>query len=146
MKCLYHSLVPLIAGVPLLAVDEPRRESWYRDQVATKLNGKTEVRVPDGRVDIVTDTHAIEVEFSAKWKNAIGQSLWYSLQTQKKAGIVIILKDPMKDAPDAIRLETLVKEHKLPIKVWWWPRDFAAKVETGDRMNSQSLLVPDPIK
>lgn len=86
-----------------------------------------EVRVPDGRVDVVTESHAIEVEFSAKWKQAIGQALWYALQTGKAAGIVLVLEDEERDAPDAVRLGTVIREHKLPIKVWLWPRDFNRK-------------------
>lgn len=115
----------IIAALLLqLACGADHPERWYQEKAAEVLGGKMEVVVPDGRVDIVTKTHAIEVEFSAKWKNAIGQALWYAMQTNKKAGIVIVLKDPVKDAPDAIRLESVIKAHGLPIKVWWWPRDF----------------------
>ena len=50
--------------------------------------------MPDGtRCDILTDTHAIEVDFADKWAEAIGQSLNYAMQTGKKAGIVLVLKD-----------------------------------------------------
>ena len=50
--------------------------------------------MPDGtRCDILTDTHAIEVDFADKWAEAIGQSLKYAMQTGKKAGIVLKLKD-----------------------------------------------------
>ena len=49
--------------------------------------------MPDGtRCDILTDTHAIEVDFADKWAEAIGQSLNYAMQTGKKAGIVLVLK------------------------------------------------------
>ena len=47
--------------------------------------------MPDGtRCDILTDTHAIEVDFADKWAEAIGQSLNYAMQTGKKAGIVLV--------------------------------------------------------
>ena len=39
------------------------------------------------RCDILTDTHAIEVDFADKWAEAIGQSLKYATQTGKKAGM-----------------------------------------------------------
>ena len=36
--------------------------------------------MPDGtRCDILTDTHAIEVDFADKWAEAIGQSLNYAM-------------------------------------------------------------------
>jgi hypothetical protein len=51
------------------------------------------VVLPDGtRCDCVTETHAIEFDFGNKWAEAIGQSAYYSLLTDKKAGIVIILE------------------------------------------------------
>ena len=42
------------------------------------------------------DTHAIEFDFGGNWAEAIGQSSYYSIQTKKKAGIVLILEN-MKD-------------------------------------------------
>ncbi|MDB2499329.1 YHYH domain-containing protein [bacterium] len=69
-------------------------ESFYQELYAKKLGGRTEVTMPDGtRCDILTDTHAIEVDFADKWAEAIGQSLNYAMQTGKKAGIVLKLKD-----------------------------------------------------
>ena len=51
-------------------------ESLYQEQYAKKLGGRTEVTMPDGtRCDILTDTHAIEVDFADKWAEAIGQVL-----------------------------------------------------------------------
>ena len=73
---------------------EAYSESFYQKQYAKKLGGRTEVTMPDGtRCDILTDTHAIEVDFADKWAEAIGQSLNYAMQTGKKAGIVLVLKD-----------------------------------------------------
>lgn len=110
--------------LPAFGSEHRHPERWYQQQAAEVMKGRMEVRVPDGRVDIVTADHAIEVEFSAKWKNAIGQALWYAQQTGKPAGIVLILEDEKRDTPDAIRLGSVIETHKLPIKVWLWPRDF----------------------
>ena len=52
------------------------------------MKGETEVVLPDKtRYDVVTETHAFEVEFASKWCEALGQSLWYSFQLNKKEGI-----------------------------------------------------------
>ena len=49
-------------------------ESFYQELYAKKLGGRTEVTMPDGtRCDILTDTHAIEVDFAVKWAETIGQ-------------------------------------------------------------------------
>ena len=43
------------------------------------------------RCDILTATHAIEVDFAKKWAEAIGQSLHYALHTGKKPAVALIL-------------------------------------------------------
>ena len=48
-------------------------EAFYRDRLAQKLGGKTEISTPVGRIDILTPTEVIEVKRSANWKSAIGQ-------------------------------------------------------------------------
>jgi hypothetical protein len=48
-------------------------EAWYRDRLAKKLHGKTEVSTPVGRIDIVTNTEIIELKNVKNWKGAIGQ-------------------------------------------------------------------------
>ena len=70
-------------------------EAHYQEIAAKKYSGQTEVTMLDGtRCDIVTETHAIEVDFADKWAEAIGQSLNYSFQLNKKAGILLILEKP----------------------------------------------------
>ena len=74
--------------------------------------------LPDGtRCDCVTDTHAIEFDFGSNWAEAVGQSSYYSIQTQKKAGIVLIL-ETMKDRKYWIRLNTTIEHFNLPIDTW----------------------------
>ena len=51
----------------------PNSEAFYRDRLAKKLNGKTEVNTPVGRIDIVTKTEIIELKNVKYWKSAIGQ-------------------------------------------------------------------------
>jgi hypothetical protein len=92
-------------------------EAHYQEIAAKKYSGQTEVTVPDGtRCDIVTETHAIEVDFADKWAEAIGQSLNYSFQLNKKAGILLILEKP-DDERHLIRVESIIKHFKLTIDV-----------------------------
>ena len=69
------------------------------------------------RCDCVTDTHAIEFDFGNGWAEAIGQSSYYSIQTKKKAGIVLIL-ETIKDRKYWIRLKTTIGHFNLPIDIW----------------------------
>lgn len=92
-------------------------ETHYQEIAAKKYSGQTEVTMPDGtRCDIVTETHAIEVDFADKWAEAIGQSLNYSFQLNKKAGILLILEKP-DDERHLIRIESIIEHFKLAIDV-----------------------------
>ena len=52
-----------------------------------------------------------------KWTEAVGQSLYYSLQPGKKAGIVLIL-ETIKDRKYWIRLNNTIEHFNLPIDTW----------------------------
>ncbi len=93
-------------------------EKWYQNQWCSEHNGKTEVGLPDRtRCDCETATHVIEFDFGAKWAEAIGQALHYSLQLNKSAGVVLILESE-KDYTYWVRLNETVKHFKLPITTW----------------------------
>ena len=95
---------------------------WLNDN---HFHGEMEYPVPNGRVDIVNKDYAIEVEFAHKWKHSIGQALWYGLQTNKKPGIVLILKDK-KERKYGIMLQSALDYAGISdkIKVWFYPEDF----------------------
>ena len=89
------------------------QERWCREQ-----GGQVEVVLSDNtRCDCLTDTHAIEFDFGNNWAEAIGQSSYYAMQTNKKAGIVLIL-EKMKDRKYWIRLNTTIEYFNLPIDTW----------------------------
>jgi hypothetical protein len=107
----------LLLLLPLLACAK-QPESYYQDQFANELNGKTEVTAGDGtRCDILTENYAIEVDFARKWGEAIGQSLNYGFQFDRKAGILLILEKP-SDIRHLIRVNSIIRHYDLPIKVW----------------------------
>jgi len=90
-------------------------EAYYQRIAAEKYSGETEVSMPDGtRCDIVTETHAIEVDFADKWGEAIGQSLNYAFQSNKRAGILLIL-EKKSDEKHLIRVQSIIEHFKLPI-------------------------------
>lgn len=92
-------------------------ESYYQGIAAEKYGGETEVVMPDGtRCDILTERHAIEVDFADKWAESLGQSLNYAFQSNKRAGILLILEDK-KDERYLIRVSSIVKHFDLPVDV-----------------------------
>lgn len=95
---------------------ENKRESDYQKIAAELLNGKTEVVLSDRtRIDIVTDDQAIEVDWSYKWAEGIGQALYYSSRTNKEPGLILIVKDIEKEQKYVDRVKTVIKVKSLRI-------------------------------
>ncbi len=69
------------------------KEKYYQDIWCTKWNGAKEYVLPDKtRIDCLTDNYAVEFDFAPKWAEAVGQSLYYSKITGKKAAIILIIE------------------------------------------------------
>ena len=95
-----------------------KNERYYQDLFARKHGGHVEVLMQDGsRCDIITQTHAIEVDFASKWAEAIGQSLNYARQTKKRAGILLIINKE-RDQKKITRLINTIRSFKLPIQIF----------------------------
>jgi hypothetical protein len=90
-------------------------ERYYQEK---HCKGTLEYLLSDRtRVDCLTDTHAIEYDFSRKWHEAIGQSLGYAFETNKRAGIVLIV-EKQKDYKQWIKLNSIIQHYNLPIDTW----------------------------
>ena len=100
----------------LAASAEP--ETWYAEKAQQTHGGEIEVRIFDGsRVDLLTNTHAFEIEKSHKWREAIGKSLHHALLTGRKAGIILAMEK--KTAPQHLKsLEAVIAAYELPIDVF----------------------------
>lgn len=98
------------------------KEKDYQDVFNKWIKGKAEVVLSDrSRVDVLTDQYAIEIDFAIKWAESIGQSLFYALMTNRKPGIVLIIKAE-KDHRYLKRL--LLVTRQFNIKVWIINSDF----------------------
>lgn len=101
-----------------LSASHRRPERDYQRDWCALASGRTEVRLSDGtRVDCLTRDHAIEFDFGPKWAESIGQALYYSMQTGKRAGIALIL-ERMEDRRYWIRLNSVIQYENLPIDTW----------------------------
>jgi len=111
-------LIMIFLFPALILAKREHPEKWYQEKWCEAQKGRAEVVLPDGtRYDCVTDSHAIEFDFGSGWAEAIGQSAYYSLQTDKKAGIVLIL-ETLKDRKYWIRLNTTIEHFNFPIGTW----------------------------
>ena len=63
----------LLLALPLFG---KQSERYYQEKFAREIGGQVEVVMKDGtRCDILTATHAIEVDFAKKWAEAPGQRI-----------------------------------------------------------------------
>ncbi|MCH7499238.1 MAG: hypothetical protein IH886_04410 [Nitrospinae bacterium] len=93
-------------------------ESFHRDRICKKWNGTPEYTLDDWeRVDCLTDQYAVEFDFSNKWAEAVGQALYYSMKTGKKAGIVLIMNGDSSQS-HLERLKAVIGHYRLDIKIW----------------------------
>ncbi len=94
------------------------REWDYQHAWIVARGGREEVRMSDNtRADIITDTHAIEVDFAEKWAESIGQSLHYAGLRKLHAGVLLIL-DEDDDVRYVNRWKTVVADNHLPIDLF----------------------------
>lgn len=94
------------------------RESWYQERLAEAMGGVLEYRLPDGtRVDLLTETEAIEVDFAPKWAESIGQALWYAAQTGRRPAVALIVSGP-RDARYSARIRAVSERFGLGLTVY----------------------------
>lgn len=87
-------------------------------KIAGRWGGETEVVQWDGtRVDILTVDTAWEVDWPHKWAEAVGQSLYYAHLTERKPGIVLLVKDMAKERRYVYRCQTLCVKYGIRLHV-----------------------------
>ena len=100
-------------------------EKEISDYIQSLIGGEREVTVKSGRIDLVHNDVAFEIDWANKWKESIGQALWYAQQSNKKPGIILILKKD-SDYKYFIQLNSSLTYANLneEFKVYLFPNDF----------------------
>lgn len=82
------------------------------------FSGVAEYKTIDGSwIDIYTKGgYTVEVEWAAKWKEAVGQALYYAAIEDAKPGIVLLFKGEKTEKLHYMRL--MIVASKYNIKVW----------------------------
>ena len=95
-------------------------EGWYARKAQAEYGGELEVVLADkSRVDLLTETHAYEIEFAPNWKEGVGKSLHYSLVSKRKAGIILVMTGSAPEKHLA-QLKAVIEAYGLPIEVIRW--------------------------
>lgn len=114
---LIWSALALVVAV-LLSALPAASERDESNRLAAKYQAKVEVQLPDGtRVDLLSDTHAWEVDWAYNYCQGIGQTLYYSLKTGKKPGLILLTEDPGTDWRLLVRAAELCGHHDIDFQV-----------------------------
>ncbi|NJO37972.1 MAG: hypothetical protein HC871_10620 [Rhizobiales bacterium] len=106
----------MMLASPVLA--KPQDEAWHRERLCHGI--RQEVTLANGaRADCLSDTHAIEVDFTEHWAEALGQALLYAAATDRQPGIFLICRDSQRNClRHRLRLEEAIAGWRLPVSVW----------------------------
>ena len=113
---IFLTLSLLIGSVFVHALEN---EDYYNRQFCEQMSGQAEYRLEDlSRVDCLTDTHAFEVDWAdgSKVYEAIGQALYYSAETGKLPGILLLVR---KDKSEKYirKVKRVIETFELEIKL-----------------------------
>jgi hypothetical protein len=107
----------LIFLIPLFQQDF-KNEVENSKLIADKSQWETEVVMDDGsRCDILTDTHAVEVEWATKWKEAPAQAVLYGIFTGKKPKVILLTKSRTKEKVYILRCKLVCQELGIDMEV-----------------------------
>lgn len=128
MKCqtsILSGVLSLFFATQALAdgLREPNEADFNR-AYCSQLHGSVEVayqqRNSKVKVDCLTGLYAIEVDWSNKWAESIGQALNYAVLTRRNAGVILICKNSERTCANHIqRMKVTVRVYRLPIDVWF---------------------------
>ena len=116
---LKKTLIILILSISSFASYAIENEAYYSEKFCNEMSGQSEYVLKDlSRVDCLTDTHAFEVDWAEGMKvyEAIGQSLYYSSETGKLPGILLLIRK--ENSEKHIRkIREVIKAFDLPIEL-----------------------------
>ncbi len=94
-------------------------EIEYQTFWCNKNNGILEYKLEDNtRVDCLTKTYAVEVDFANKWAECIGQALYYGIKTNKHPACLLILENGKNDLKYLKRLKCTAFHKDINIKTF----------------------------
>ena len=117
-----HPLALLLAlcvlCIPLWTHGAVGAEKDYNAALAIKYAARQQVATGEGSVvDLVTDTEAIEIDFSRHWQEAIGQSLFYGLCLKKSPAIILIVGPGPREAKYVARCKQVCDKYQIHLYV-----------------------------
>lgn len=109
----------ILAALILAFPAHAKTEAEWRDEICPDPIFQREVALEDGtRADCMTAVVAVEIDFSDKWAEAIGQALLYSALTGKLPVVFMICRSqPVTCEVHAGRIAAVAERWGLPLSV-----------------------------
>lgn len=121
------AMAALQVAIPANAQEvRPKREADYARAYCRDGTLEHSIKYAASRVfvDCLTAQHAIEVDWSDKWPEAIGQSLNYGMLTRKTPGVILVCRKSVELCKTyTLRMKVAVRYYRLPIDVWYCAAD-----------------------
>lgn len=120
----FRTAAGILTALTFWPVPATAQDHLERDFQARFCAGLVQNRyLPNGTyVDCISTTHAIEVEFSQKWAEAIGQALMYASELERRPGIIVICRpetSPSVCLKHAYLIEQTVTYWRIGMSVWY---------------------------
>ncbi len=110
---LFLLLTILLTSTNWVQAKHLHTEKEYQTAWCNAHNGVMEYKLNDKtRVDCLTDTLAVEVDFAPKWHECIGQALYYAKKTRRTPACVLIMENGDSDMRFLYRLRYTVYNKK----------------------------------
>ena len=94
MKTLLIATTAIALMSTSVMAEKAQKEDFYSSIWCSANNGREEVKTSMGtRADCVLDDYAVEVDFDTKWAEGLGQALHYSVEFERPAAVLLILKN-----------------------------------------------------
>ena len=108
----------LLMPVQAAAIESLYPKKHYQEAWCEAFKGQVDVVMKDGGIaDCITEEYVAEIDFAPNWKKAVGQSVQYAIQMDKKPAVVLIIENPERELR---YLEQLKKATgHLDILMWW---------------------------
>lgn len=128
MKIILSILAAVLLAMPCLAwetiylaVPKDSLESVWRDALAIlwcgTTVGTTEIKVPYGRIDVMTDDYVVEIDFVSKWCEGFGQALFYANSTGKQGVCALVMENPEVIKNKLEVIENLLNKYDIALVI-----------------------------
>ena len=108
----------LLALLSLSASTSMQPVTHYQRIAAELLHAQPEQALGDQpRYEMLSATHAIEIDWNSNWHKLLGLSLDYAFETGKRAGMILITDD-VDDTNELMQLRALIRQYNLPVTLW----------------------------